>query len=75
MQNQKNFYKIDDNRWVEDDDASSLNNIMDGGPTTVWAAAISIGIFVFFAFFPDQFLVVLDWILNILFKIATYLIG
>jgi hypothetical protein len=72
---QKNFYKIDDNRWVEDDDSSSLNNIMDGGPTTVWAATISIGIFVFFAFFPDQFVDVVDWILSHLIDIATYLIG
>jgi hypothetical protein len=54
MQNQKNFYKIDDNRWVEDDDSSSLNNIMDGGPTTVWAATISIGIFVFLPFFQTN---------------------
>jgi hypothetical protein len=52
---QKNFYKIDDNRWVEDDDGSSLCNFTETSSDTTWVVVIGLSIFFSFCIWPDQF--------------------
>jgi hypothetical protein len=42
---QKNFYKINDNRWIEDDDSSSLNDMFE---TSDFEGIFSIIIILFF---------------------------